>query len=321
MNMRNLTDLKSISKESKPCQELHTEAEELLARYRALIGLNGSASSSEAAADSEARSNGESAARTQEDSSAKQDSSAQIFSASLEALLLSLRPAYQDSDYLASKSRSDNGPIMLQQNDALFEEDGASTEAEQQVEIESQDVAQAQRDDPILDGIPYSSSEDLPKLELAPDLRLCSTCGNETDIYDDRCQNCGGVDRSLGILEAVIAGDLDRVEQLLSAKPLIIRTHTSGHKWTLLHMAASGGNSKLAKLLISRGADINARTTDEITALHYAAGKGHAKVVRTLLEHGADATFTSGGKTALDLAEESGRDNVVKLLRGPGVNA
>lgn len=306
MEIHDLCDLTSISTDSKSFQELHIEAEALLARYRDLLASKDSPSSSAAPPLSEG-SEEESTAQIQDDSpttSQSRESSADVDSASVESLLISLRPPFQDSDFDAGESRKGNGAPLVQRERSQSEGNGSSTEVE------------ARCDDPILDGIPYSTSEDLPKFELAVEMRLCSSCGCETDIQNECCRNCGGVDRSLGVLEAVIAGDLQRVERLLRAKPRIIGTRTSGHKWSLLHMAANGGNPKIVELLLSKGAAVDARATDETTPLHYAAGKGHAKVARALLKHGADPSIASSGKTALDLAEEHGREGVVKLLRG-----
>ncbi|KAJ2973395.1 hypothetical protein NUW54_g12071 [Trametes sanguinea] len=73
-----------------------------------------------------------------------------------------------------------------------------------------------------------------------------------------------------------------------------------------LHVASSGGNDLIVRLLIERGADVNAPRlprkyssdrhrdasapivgTSGATPLHFAAANGHEHVVRTLLLHGA----------------------------------
>ena len=47
-----------------------------------------------------------------------------------------------------------------------------------------------------------------------------------------------------------------------------------------------------------------------------AAESGHFEVVRLLLEHGADASLRDDrGKTALELAEESGHFGVAEFIR------
>jgi len=121
-------------------------------------------------------------------------------------------------------------------------------------------------------------------------------------------------DESLGILDAVIAGDLSRVEQILLARPHLIGVRTSRHEWTLLHMAASGGNRKMAELLIQKGASINATNKDGKTSLHYAAGKGHLSIVKTLLSNHADLEIRYHGKTCEELAREHHQDEIAAYL-------
>jgi ankyrin repeat protein len=73
------------------------------------------------------------------------------------------------------------------------------------------------------------------------------------------------------------------------------------------------------RFLIAHGADPNARAARGETALHIAARQGSNGIVRALVELGADLRTTdSGGKTALDLVTEPGRnrhDDTATLLR------
>ncbi len=177
------------------------------------------------------------------------------------------------------------------------------------------DTPTVSRKQPSSDGIPKSVSEDLPKYPARPKMRTCTRCGHETKLRDAKCQKCSHVDESLGILDAVIAGDLTRVEQVLLVRPHLITLRTSRHDWTLLHMAASGGNPKMVELLIEKGASVNSVNRDGKTALHYAAGKGHAGIVKILLRHLADATALYNGRSALDLARKNGHREVEDLLR------
>lgn len=153
----------------------------------------------------------------------------------------------------------------------------------------------------------------------------------------------------LGFFSAVILGKVDRVKELLKAKPALVKQRNSqGPGWTPLDVAAGEGheeiarvllddgaevndkasrtsplfwammtrtpNRKLVKLLIDRGANVN-RHDGRGTPLHYAAEYGNAELVKLLLEAKADPTAKDWrGKTPLDLAKESNHKEVVKML-------
>jgi len=81
--------------------------------------------------------------------------------------------------------------------------------------------------------------------------------------------------------------------------------------------AATYNQVKVAKVLLERGADVNAREKDGGTALMCAAKDGNVKSVKFLLEHGADVHIKSNdGNTALDWA--TGNAQVIALLKQAG---
>ena len=55
---------------------------------------------------------------------------------------------------------------------------------------------------------------------------------------------------------------------------------------TPLHSAAFYGHMEIAELLLARGADVNAKTQNGTTPMHWAAIKDHKDVVEMLLQHG-----------------------------------
>src|SRR5579875_4069208 len=57
--------------------------------------------------------------------------------------------------------------------------------------------------------------------------------------------------------------------------------------WTLLMLAALGGSVTLGKLLLGKGAQIDARNQHGETALSLAAQKGHTEFLQLLRERGA----------------------------------
>jgi len=81
-------------------------------------------------------------------------------------------------------------------------------------------------------------------------------------------------------------------------------------------MASQNGYAELVRLLLGKGADINVKSNEGITALWAAAHEGNIEVVKLLLEKGADvnAKRTSDGQTALYAAWQKGCTDVVMLL-------
>jgi ankyrin repeat protein len=77
----------------------------------------------------------------------------------------------------------------------------------------------------------------------------------------------------------------------------------------------------LAALLLDRGADVNGRRKDGLTALHAAGYRGLLDVIRLLLDRGADPAivgFPGGrhaGETAADMAAALGQADAAALLR------
>lgn len=67
----------------------------------------------------------------------------------------------------------------------------------------------------------------------------------------------------------------------------------------------------LAEELIKRGADVNAASTDGVTALMIAAGQNNAPMIGLLLRSGADPKMrSSSGKTALDIAVDASNEEL-----------
>jgi ankyrin repeat protein len=96
---------------------------------------------------------------------------------------------------------------------------------------------------------------------------------------------------------------------------------------TALHVAARCGAINTAKELLTRGACIELKSSDNmqsLTALHYAAEGGHAEMIKLLLSHGASPHARSGSQsTPFYRAARSGSIEALKALyhAGSDINA
>jgi ankyrin repeat protein len=127
-------------------------------------------------------------------------------------------------------------------------------------------------------------------------------------------------DEALDVWEAAALGRTDRLRAILDAEPAHLE-RTSPDGFRPLALAAFFGHDAGARLLLERGADIEARGTGEIrtTALQAAAAANETAIARLLLEAGADPNAEQpGGFTALDSAIQNGNDELQRLLRERG---
>ena len=160
-----------------------------------------------------------------------------------------------------------------------------------------------------------------------------------------------GVPPSIDALRCAVDSNYPDIAELLLKRGAPVEPKTKGERTPLVG-AASGGSNEIVRLLLKRGADVNSvvasdprgmmlgapirperaqatkrpnRTPRNFTplgpmhtptALFAATLWGHADTARILLKAGADPTVRNNkGKSALDVAVESGHHELAALLR------
>jgi ankyrin repeat protein len=111
------------------------------------------------------------------------------------------------------------------------------------------------------------------------------------DIQGGRIRSGAEAEAVQGIASAAQSGDVEALRQRLDARPDLINALAGRGfpKATALHLAALRNQHEAARLLIERGADLDAREfPDNAAPLHFAAMYGDLDMVRLLVEAGAD---------------------------------
>ncbi|KAF2878542.1 vegetative incompatibility protein HET-E-1 [Massariosphaeria phaeospora] len=94
-----------------------------------------------------------------------------------------------------------------------------------------------------------------------------------------------------------------------------------GRYGNALQAASGGGYEQVVKTLLDKGANVNAQGGDFGNALQAASYTGHKQVVKTLLDAGADVNAQGGAfGNALQAASFRGYEQVVKTLLDKGAN-
>ena len=122
--------------------------------------------------------------------------------------------------------------------------------------------------------------------------------------------------KSNRLVRAVMSDDLDEVKARVMMRAKVNARDKSRDGMTPLHAAVENGNIEIIKLLLAKGAQINARNKVGGTPLMWAAVYGNDDAVKELLKAGADKSLKDeDGKTARDWAIKNNRTRVVEVLR------
>ena len=134
----------------------------------------------------------------------------------------------------------------------------------------------------------------------------------------ERAAGLLGPDDELDVFEAAAFGKTERLRRLLDEEPGRAGTF-SDDGFTALHLAIFGGHKSTVRLLVERGADLEAVSTGEIAQvrpLGTAAFVRSTALGRILLEAGADPEGSNPqGATPMDTAGANGDEEFAALLR------
>ncbi|WP_108823516.1 ankyrin repeat domain-containing protein [Dysgonomonas sp. Marseille-P4361] len=160
------------------------------------------------------------------------------------------------------------------------------------------------------------------------------------------------MDKDIELLDAIIKNDVDKVKKAINTGAslypdweqdymgsMMFRALNSGasipilklliesgafvnegniYGTTALMRAVMGSDYDAVAFLIDKGACINLKNQYGNTALIFAAKNGDAEMINLLLKHGADINAIGNGTTAIDIARENNKIEVVKLLESKG---
>src|ERR1700730_5795870 len=130
-------------------------------------------------------------------------------------------------------------------------------------------------------------------------------------------------DQADQLRRAVRGGDVAHARQLLQQGAAVNGANPLGG--TPLHDAVWSAGAETVALLVSFGADVNAKHAEAgSTPLHYAIITNHVKIAEMLIAKGADVRARyKGASTALHLAANRGSVLMLQLLlaHGAEVNA
>ncbi len=127
---------------------------------------------------------------------------------------------------------------------------------------------------------------------------------------------------NVGFTALMVAAEGENIEavKLLLAKGADVNAKTGGGV-TALHLAANNGNLEIVQLLLDRGASVNDKDPEGNTPLMVSAASGslNAGIVRALIDKGADVNFKGlDDRTAIYWAKKKGDTEIVKILRQAG---
>jgi hypothetical protein len=142
------------------------------------------------------------------------------------------------------------------------------------------------------------------------------------EVFSSFAFSTGNVGLNNDLLTASLHGDTQEVSRLIERGADVNARDSDGV--TALMGAAIDGNTELARVLIEKGADVDSQAENGWTALHIAAINGDLDVARILIEKGANVNEDDQhGETPLMLSVFEGNTVILKFLieKDANVNA
>ncbi len=133
--------------------------------------------------------------------------------------------------------------------------------------------------------------------------------------HRDLAETIAGKKQELDIFEASSLGRLERLQSCLSDADAINSFSKDG--FTSLHFACYFGQPEAARLLIEKGAKVDAvaNNATQVMPLHSAASSRNLAAARLLVEHGAPVNaLQQGGWVPIHAAAQNGDREMVDLL-------
>jgi ankyrin repeat protein len=162
---------------------------------------------------------------------------------------------------------------------------------------------------------------------------LCASLARDDELLVATRTAVYGPQKRTRLMYAARAGDVRRVTALLRPRDAELEVDAvDPERRTALHHASASGRVEVVRLLLDKGADVDAEdrcmydknTTMYWRPLHYASAMGHKAVVELLLAKGSavdlDPMDGDGVEQPLHVACEHGHVDIVRLLLDAGAD-
>ncbi len=118
---------------------------------------------------------------------------------------------------------------------------------------------------------------------------------------------------------AIFFGHPETAMALLESGASVNLASKESMRVTHLHTAVAAHQILIARELVKRGANVNARSDGDFVPLHEASARGDLEFAKLLLDNGADINAkTKDGKSPLEFAVSANKPEMVKFLRERG---